>query len=220
MRIGILGTGQMAVALGGAWAKAGHDVLIGGRSPENAAKAAADAGARHGTLREAAEFGEAVLLAVPTSAVADVLGAAGDGVLSGRPLIDCTNAFQPDTAAAGGAGGFVLSVDAAAEQIAALAPGAHVVKAFNLCAAEVWASHVRTYEGRKLAVPLCGDDAAAVAAVARLAADIGLAAIPAGGLRRAKYLEAASVFAVGLWFAGHDARAMFPPLEAAFAEVD
>ena len=31
MRIGVLGTGKMAASLGGAWARAGHDVVIGGR---------------------------------------------------------------------------------------------------------------------------------------------------------------------------------------------
>ncbi|WP_425556786.1 NAD(P)-binding domain-containing protein [Dactylosporangium darangshiense] len=55
MRIGILGTGNMAATLGGVWRRAGHDVLVGGRNP-------ASGGA---TLRDAATHGELVLLAVP-----------------------------------------------------------------------------------------------------------------------------------------------------------
>ncbi|MDI2131399.1 NADPH-dependent F420 reductase [Yinghuangia seranimata] len=223
MRVGILGAGAMAEALGGGWVKAGHEVLIGARDAERAAELAAGVGARAGTLREAAGFGDVVLLAVPTSATADVLAAAGaaDGVLDGRTVVDCTNAFVPDEAAAeGGPVSFVLSEDAVAERVARLVPGADVVKAFNLCAAEVWAGPRRDFEGRALAVPLCGDAPDAVSRVAGLARDLGLDPLPAGGLARAKYLEATSVFVVGLWFGGHDARAAFPPLEAAFAEVD
>ncbi|WP_214324366.1 NADPH-dependent F420 reductase [Nonomuraea sediminis] len=222
MRVGILGAGAMAVALGGGWATAGHEVLVGARDQDRAGKAAGSigAGARAGTLREAAGFGEAVLLAVPAAAVADVLAACG-GALDGRTVIDCTNAFQPDQAAPGGVMAFVLSEEAVAEKVAALAPEARVVKAFNLCAAEVWAaSEVRLFEGRRLAVPLCGDDAVALDLTAGLATDLGLHPVRAGGLNRARYLEATSVFVVSLWFAGHDARAMFPPLEHTFAEAD
>ncbi|MGW0663461.1 NADPH-dependent F420 reductase [Streptodolium elevatio] len=241
MRVGILGAGQMAGALGAGWTEAGHDVLLGARAVGKAVglaeaiageqfgaagSASADGRAggtiRGGTLREAAEFGEVLLLAVPAAAVAEVLAAAGaaDKTLDDRVLVDCTNAFAPDQAAKEGTMAFVLSEDALAERIAALAPGAHVVKAFNLCAAEVWQSGTRIFEDRRLAVPLCGDDPDAVLRVAALVSDLGLAPVHAGDLGRARYLEAASAFVVSLWFAGEDARAMFPPLEAAFAVPD
>ncbi|WP_433563483.1 NADPH-dependent F420 reductase [Nocardia sp. CA-151230] len=215
MRIGIIGAGQMARALGGGWTAAGHEIVVGARTSAGAA-AAAEAighGARAATLDEAARFGEATLLALPVSALDDVFRAHRE-TYTGRTLIDCTNAFAPD------AGGFTLSEPAVAERIAATAPGAHVVKAFNLLAAEVWAGPHRAFEGRALTVPLCGDDADAVAAVAGLAEDLKLHPVHAGGLRQARYLEATSAFVVGLWFAGHDARAMFPPLESAFAVAD
>ncbi|MGV9301676.1 hypothetical protein ACWDNU_47040, partial [Amycolatopsis sp. NPDC003676] len=65
-----------------------------------------------------------------------------------------------------------------------------------------------------------GGDADAMRTVASLAEDLALQPFPAGGLHRAKYLEATSVFTVGLWFAGANARAMLPPLSAAFAVAD
>ncbi|WP_067463570.1 NADPH-dependent F420 reductase [Nocardia amamiensis] len=219
MRIGIIGAGAMARALGSGWTKAGHEVLIGARSADAAAEVAAALGAQAGTIPEAAGFGDVVVLALPVSALTEVLDATRE-LLVGRTVVDCTNAFAPDAAAPEGSTAFVLAEDAVAERIAAQAPGAHVVKAFNLCAAEVWQSRERTFEGRRLAVPICGDDATAVGLVATLAEDLDLHAIPAGGLHRARYLEAMSVFTVGLWFAGQDARAMFPPLEAAFAVTD
>lgn len=215
MRIGIIGAGQMARALGGGWAAAGHEIAVGARTSARAdeAVAAIGHGARAMTIAGTARFGQATLLALPVAALDDVVQE-HRRTFTGRTLIDCTNAFAPD------AGGFTLSEPAVAERIAATAPGAHVVKAFNLLAAEVWAGPDRAFEGRTLTVPLCGDDADAVATVAGLAADLTLRPVHAGGLRQARYLEATSAFVVGLWFAGHDARAMFPPLESAFAVLD
>ncbi|MVU83612.1 NADP oxidoreductase [Nocardia sp. ET3-3] len=213
MRIGIIGAGAMARALGGGWAAAGHEIVVGARTSAAAAAEAIGHGARAVTVGEAARFGEATLLALPVSALDDVLREDPE-IYSGRTLIDCTNAFTPDV------GGFALSEPAVAERIAATAPGARVVKAFNLLAAEVWAGSDRVFEGRPLTVPVCGDDADAVATVAGLAEDLKLRPVHAGGLSRARYLEATSAFVVGLWFAGHDARAVFPPLEAAFAVED
>jgi 8-hydroxy-5-deazaflavin:NADPH oxidoreductase len=127
---------------------------------------------------------------------------------------------MPDAAAPAGATAFVLSEDAVAERVAASAPGANVVKAFNVCAAELWASDAREFDGRKLSVPICGDNSEAVQQVAALAKDLKLHPAPAGGLHRAKYLEATTVFAVGLWFGAEDPRGVFPPLDAAFAVED
>ncbi|WP_067568659.1 NADPH-dependent F420 reductase [Nocardia acidivorans] len=215
MRIGIIGAGAMARALGGQWAAAGHDIAIGARDTARARAASTVIG--HGThavtVAEAAEFGEAVLLALPVSALTEVLETIGEA-LAGRIVIDCTNAFLPDS------GTFVLSEDAVAERIAATVPAAHVVKGFNVCAAEVYAGPAREFEGHTLLVPLCGDNAAAVARVAALVEDMKLKPFHAGGLAQARYLEATSAFVVGQWFGGNDSRAMFPPLEATFADAD
>lgn len=221
MRIGVIGAGAMAEALGSGWTSAGHEVMISGRSPEKAAKLAARIGATSGDLRQAAGFGEATLVAVHGGAVLDTLRQAGaaDGSLAGRPLIDCNIPFAAE-AFTNAPDSFTLASDALAEQIAQTAVGAHVVKAFNLCAAEVWQHGPRAFEGRTHAVPLCGDDPPALATVARLVEDLGLQPMGSGDLARAKYLEAMAVLVIGLWFAGHDARATLPPLENAYAIPD
>ncbi|MEV0249218.1 NAD(P)-binding domain-containing protein [Nocardia sp. NPDC050712] len=219
MRIGIIGAGNMARALGGGWVAAGHEVLVGARNGSAAGEVAAAIGARAGSIAAAAEFGEVVLLGLPVDALDEVLRA-NAGALSGRVLIDCTNAFAPDFANPHGPTTFPLFEEAVAERVAATVPGAHVVKAFNLLAAEVWAGPERSFEGRTLTVPLCGDDPAVLDRVAGLVEDLKLHPVRAGGLGRARYLEATSVFIVGLWFGGHDVRAMFPPLESAFALPD
>ncbi|MER6344253.1 NADPH-dependent F420 reductase [Streptomyces sp. NPDC001595] len=196
MKIGILGTGGMADALGTRWRQAGHEVVAGGR--------------RDGGLRAAAEHGrDAVLLALPYEAVVEVVGGLADA-LRGRTLIDCTNPVGP---------GFALRTaggPSAAERIAAAAPGAHVVKAFNLCHVDVWRLTPPVFDGRPLAVPLCGDDEAALSAVRRLVRDLGCEPLHAGGLDRAGLVEATAALLIGLWVGeGADAQAIAPPLEFA-----
>lgn len=222
MRIGIIGTGTMARGLGAHWARAGHELLIGGRSPARAQDLAHTLGARSGTPAEAALFGEAALLAVPYDAVAGVLASAGagEGALRGRVLIDCTNAVGP---------GFLLTTDpgpGAARRIAA-ATGGRVVKAFSHVTGSLWqldatgdarhGSRVPEFPDGPLAVPLCGDDDAALALVRTLVRDTGRVPLDGGGLERADQLEAATAFLIGLWQTGQDPRTMLPPYEAATA---
>lgn len=210
MRIGILGAGNMAEALGTQWAHAGHEVIVGARTPAKAAALAGRIGpaARAAGLREAAASGDAVLLAVPYEAVAEVLEAAGDA-LRGRPLIDCVNGIvHPGVTLATGTGPSV------AERVAGRS-GARVVKAFNLCHESVWRRTPPHFDGRPLAVPLCGDDPAALATARSLVTDIGCVPLETGGLARAGLLEATAAFAIGLWFAGADPRSIFPPLSHA-----
>ena len=217
MRIGVLGAGNMADALATRWARAGHRVRIGARTPEKAVALAerVGGGAAGGTLREAAGFGEVVLLAVWYEGVEAVLREAGaaDGVLDGRVLLDCTNPTSPPR--------FVLKTGdgpSVARRIAELAPGARVVKGFNLCHDSVWRRTPPVPGDRPLGVPLCGDDPDAVAAVERLVRDVGCEPLFGGGLDRAGLLEATAAFALGVYFGGKrpgDPRSMFPPYEIA-----
>ncbi|MFI0938976.1 NADPH-dependent F420 reductase [Streptomyces sp. NPDC021020] len=208
MRIGILGTGTLAVALGAAWGRAGHEIRVGGRSRERAAGAAAAMGGAAGAVepREAVEGADAVLVAVAWEGLADILGLAGaaDGTLSGTPLLDPTNAVAHGV-------GELLTGDgrSAAEHIADLAPGAHVVKAFHLFAADQWSG------GREpVTVAMAGDDAGALAAAAKLVEDAGGRPAVVGPLRRARQLEEVAGFVIGLVFAGVDPSSAVPSVPA------
>ncbi|MFI7703644.1 NADPH-dependent F420 reductase [Nonomuraea sp. NPDC049480] len=215
MRIGILGAGGMADALGTQWARAGHEVMISGRDPgrtaAQAGKMAAGPGSpavRAGTWAEAAGFGDVVLVGVREAGLDDVLRACGT-VLRGKPVVDVTNAADP------------AAYDPAwplAARIGALT-GGHVVKAFNLCHVDVWRMEPPVFGGRPLAVPLCGDDPAALEAVRGLVADLGCTPVDGGGLDRAWQLEATAAFVIGLWFGGADAQAILPPLAASGAHL-
>ncbi|MET9295531.1 NAD(P)-binding domain-containing protein [Streptomyces sp. NPDC003077] len=211
MRIGILGTGDMAEALAGQWARAGHELFVGGRDEKKAAALAErlGTGARSGSLREAAAFGTAVLLAVPYPAMEEVLTAAGgpDGALAGRTLVDCTNPLDLTT-------GLLLAhgKPSAAAHAAEVAAGAHVVKAFNLSTPAVWSMTPPVFADGPLAVPLCGDDAGALETVRTLVRDLGCVPLDGGGLERAGAQEAALSFLAGFWFRGLEPRTALPPV--------
>ncbi|GAB3161152.1 NADP oxidoreductase [Microbispora hainanensis] len=212
MRIGILGTGAMATALGGAWARAGHDVLVGGRDRAAAAATAARiGGAKDGTLADAAAHGELVLAAVPAGVAPRLVDALADA-LAGRTVVDCSNPLEP------GDDGPVLTTGgttSVARLMADAAPDAHVVKAFNLCHDSVWTLPRPVFDGAPLAVPFCGDDPASLGRTAALITSMGCEPMPCGGLSRAVYVEAAAAFAIGAWWSGAEPRFAFPASERA-----
>ncbi|ALG06777.1 NADPH-dependent F420 reductase [Kibdelosporangium phytohabitans] len=178
MRIGILGAGNMARGLGGLWTRAGHEVRYSNRS-----------GA--GSFAGAAAFGDVVLLAVPADGAEAVLKTVDVG---GKVLVDCTNSIVQ--------GAWTLATHPSmAERIAALAPGAQVVKAFNLCHESVW----KRDDPAKL-VPICGADPAAFGTVSALVRSIGCTPVNAGPLSRAVILEAAAAFVIGMAVGGFDPR--------------
>jgi predicted dinucleotide-binding enzyme len=206
MRIGILGTGSLAVGLGAAWVRAGHEVLVGGRSIERARAAAKRIGGAAVSPEEAVAGRDAVLIAVTWEGLHDVLLSAGaaDGSLNGVPLIDPTNAVEHGV-------GELLVKDgrAVAEQIADWAPGAYVVKAFHLFPADQWG------EGREpVTVAIAGDDEEALRITAQLVRDVGGRPAVLGGLRRARQLEEVAGFVIGLAFSGTDPNSAIPQVPA------
>ncbi|MDG4864321.1 NAD(P)-binding domain-containing protein [Streptomyces sp. T-3] len=210
MKIGIIGTGSIATAFAAQWLSAGHEVRIGGRDLAVAEALGVQLGADHGGIPDAVAFGEAVLLAVPHDAAPGILAALPEPALRGRTLIDPSN---PVVA------GFTLATEggpSAARRIAAAAPTAHVVKAFNLCHESVWRLTPPVFDGRPLGVPLAGDDESALTRVRELVRDLGCLPYAAGGLARAGLLEATAAVLIGLWVGeGVDAQAIAPPLDRA-----
>ncbi|TQM29366.1 hypothetical protein FB390_0963 [Nocardia bhagyanarayanae] len=209
MRIGILGTGAMAAALGGRWARAGHAITVAGRSWDKAQALAArlGGGTRATTVREAVAEVDAVLLAVAWDGVSDMLRSAEahTGTLAGTTLIDPTNAVDHGvgqlTTPPGGS---------AAQRIAELAPEAHVVKAFHLFPAEQWSDSAAL----PVTVAICGDHPEALRVTEILVRDAGAQAAVIGGLDRARQLEEAAGFVIGLAFKGFDPRAAVPHVPA------
>ncbi|WP_258314861.1 NADPH-dependent F420 reductase [Streptomyces sp. Act143] len=208
MKIGVLGTGNMADALATQWVRAGHEVFVGGRNEQNAQRLATriGSGVGHGSLQAAVGYGEVILAALPYGAGADIVQE-HQSALKGKVLLDCANPIGPD---------FRLLTEggpSAAHRLAAAAPGVHVVKAFNLCHEDVWRMTPPVFDGQPLSVPICGDDEAALALARTLVRDMGCEPVAGGGLDRAGLLEATAALFIGLWVAEQaDVRAIAPPL--------
>jgi len=165
-RIGIIGDGNVGSALRSGLEKAGYPVRAVGKDPAKVAETGA--------------WAEVVVLAVPFPAIDSALQSLG-GTVSGKTLVDVTNALTGDMQLALG---FTTS---GAEELQKKAPGAKVVKAFNT----QFAGHMSTGKlGQEtLTVFAAGDDEAARQQVLALQRDIGFDAVDAGPLRNARQLE-------------------------------
>lgn len=202
MKIGTIGAGLMSEALAAQWIAAGHEVLIGGRTPAKAREIAERTGARHGTLREAAEFGDTILVAVRREGLEQALAEAGAdvaaGPLAGKPVIDCGNAVDRTDYSRITWDGRSMS-----EELSRLAPGSHVVKAFNMAHFKVWQMTPPTFAGAPLVVPFAGADAAKPAARDLITA-LGCTPLDIGDLSQTHHLEAAAIIVIRQLFAGAD----------------
>jgi predicted dinucleotide-binding enzyme len=185
--ISIIGSGNMARAIGTRAAQHGHVVEIVGRSA-NKARALADRigdGAVVGTYGSP-PAGDIVVIAVLYADAVDVVAHHGEA-LAGKILIDITNPFDDD------ASGVVTTLGhSVSEQIAAVAPeDAHVVKAFNTIFGGVIA------EDAPLDAFFAGDGADAKTQVSEFLVSIGMQPRDVGGLRMAHALEWAGILLVG-----------------------
>jgi hypothetical protein len=176
MQIAVIGSGHMGGALGKRWAAHGHQVMFGSRDPDSekvrALLAEAGPNAQAGTVKEAAAFGDVVLLAVWPDGVEQALAEMGD--LGGSILINCTNRFDGESADA---------------EVRRLAQNARVVRAFHTLTWEALANP--QYGAVNASVFLSGEDAAAKDVVAGLCGDIGLDPVDVGGPAQMEKVEAA-----------------------------
>jgi predicted dinucleotide-binding enzyme len=165
-RVAIVGQGNVGRALARGLARAGYDMRTVASDPAAA--------------REAAGWGDIVILAVPYSAIDAVLSELGNAI-DGKVVVDVTNAITADHRLAVG---FTTS---GAEELQKKAPAAKVVKAFNT----VFAQHMDTgrVKGQRLSLLMASDHPAAKAAVEALGQDIGFDPVDAGPLRNARWLE-------------------------------
>lgn len=182
-KIGIVGSGRVGGAIGGAWVKAGHEVMFSSRNIENDRALAARLGpnARAGTPREAAAFGEVVMVSVPYRALPEVGKDLAD-LIKGKVVIDTCNPFVSRD----GEIATWAREKGAGLASAELLRGARIVRAFNaIGAARMGTAHE---EPGRIGMPIAGDDAQAVAVASRLIRDVGYEPVLIGGLAKGKHL--------------------------------
>jgi NADPH-dependent F420 reductase len=195
------GTGAEGSGLALRFALAGVRVRIGSRNLERAQDAARRiSGATEQTNtghtnEDAVSNAGIVVLTVPLSAQVETLKSIRGGIAPGAILVDTT---VPLEIAIGGRLSRTLTLwdGSAAQQAARLVPGVPVVAAFHALSAEELSKPDHSLDCDTL---ICGDNAEAKAAVARLAAMIpGVRAIDAGPLENARLLESAAALLISL----------------------
>jgi predicted dinucleotide-binding enzyme len=199
MRVGILGSGLMGSKLGTIFARARHEVVFSyARSEQKLKRLARDAQAkaRAGTPREAAQEADAVLLAVHSSRLDNVLNQTGD--LSGKVIVTCSLPMNDENTE------LVLGhTSSGAEELAKMIPKARVVSAFTTVPSEVLFG---VFEARRKArgpsLVYCGDDESGKNMAAELVHDVGFDPVAAGPLRIARYIEAFALLVAQLAYEG------------------
>src|SRR3990170_1511130 len=184
LKIGIVGSGRMGGTLGELWLKAGHEIMFSSLDLEHDKALAARLGgrARAGTSREAAAFGEVVLVAVPYAALPQ-LGRELAEAIKGKVVIDTCNPIP-------GRDGEIATwarEKGAGLASAELLPGARLVRAFNAIGyARLPEASQR--QGERIGMPMAGDDAHAIAQASMLVRDIGYEPVLIGPLAMGRYL--------------------------------
>lgn len=178
MKIGLIGSGRVGGAIGGAWVKAGHEVMFSSIDLEADKKLAASlgGGARAGTPHEAAAFGTVLMVSVPYSALPKVGKDLAD-FIKGKVVIDTSNpivARDGDIAVAAREKGAGL---ASLEYL----PGARIVRAFNAVGFARMAA-ARDNTGPRIGMPIAGDDADAIKIASALIRDVGYEPVLVGTL--------------------------------------
>lgn len=188
MKVGVLGSGDVAKALGAGFVKHGHDVVMGTRDVAKLADwTVANAGARAGSFADAARHGELVVLSVKGAVALDVLRSAGAENLAGKAVIDATNPIADAPPTNGVIEFFTRLDESLMERLQREFPDARLVKAFN----SVGNMHMvdPQFECGKPTMFICGNDEGAKKVVEGVLDDFGWEPEDMGSVEAARAIE-------------------------------
>jgi hypothetical protein len=188
MKVGILGSGDVAKALAAGFLKHGHDLMLGTRTPAKLADLAAQSQkGRVGSFADAAKFGELIVLAVKGTVAVDALRAAGAANLAGKPVIDATNPIA-DAPPANGVLKFFTNLDESLmERLQREFGSARFVKAFNSVGNACMVNP--QFKGGKPTMFICGNDEAAKKTVSGVLDQFGWETADMGKAEAARAIE-------------------------------
>ena len=185
LKIGIVGTGNIGGALAKHGAKAGHELVISSRHPEELQALAKSLGpkVRVGTPLEAAQFGDVVLLSVPYKATPQV-GQDLASAWQGKIVLDTGNPYPMRDG--------TMALDARKRGTGVTSkeflPGVRLVRAFNAINWDDLANKGNR-QPERYAIPLASDDAEGLKVAERLVRDAGFDPVVVGGLDRAREFD-------------------------------
>ena len=188
MKVGVIGSGDVAKVLGSGLLKHGHDVMMGTREPGKLSDwAKQNPKGKTGSFADAAKFGELVVLAVKGTVAAEALRAAGAANLAGKAVMDVTNPIA-DAPPTNGVLKFFTSLDESLmERLQREFGAARFVKAFNSVGNACFVNP--QFKGGKPTMFLCGNDDAAKKTVISIVDQFGWEAADMGKAEAARAIE-------------------------------
>ena len=188
MKVGILGSGEVAQALATGFVKHGHAVVVGTRDQAKVSHwLLALKGAKAGSFADAAGFGEVVVLAVKGTVALDVLRAAGAGNLVGKTVIDATNPIADAPPVNGVLKFFTTLDDSLMERLQRELANVHFVKAFNSVGNTLMVNP--NLAGGKPSMFICGNDDGAKRTVREILDQFGWETEDLGKAEAARAIE-------------------------------
>ncbi len=199
MKIGILGSGNVAQKLGEGFLRAGHEVKLGTRSPGKLAEWQKPLGEKSsiGSFQETANFGDLIVLATHGVATLEILKSLDKNNLKNKVVIDVTN---PLDFSQGMPPKFTSSPGKSlGEQIQKFLNESKVVKAFNTISANRMCAPALEEGDPDLLI--CGNDENAKSQVAEIAKNFGWKSIiDMGDISKAFLLEATAMLWIDYGF--------------------
>jgi hypothetical protein len=188
MKVGVLGSGDVARVLAAGFLKHGHEVMMGTRESGKLAEwGRQNPKGRVGTLADAARFCDLVVLAVKGSAALGALRAAGAVNMAGKVVIDATNPLA-DAPPENGVLKFFTDLDQSLmERLQKEFPALRLVKAFNSVGNARMVNPA--YAAGKPTMFICGNDAAAKRVVAGILDQFGWETEDMGSVESARAIE-------------------------------
>lgn len=189
LKVGVIGSGQVAQVLANGFLKYGHTVMMGTREPSKLnewLKKSMGKG-KVGSFSDAAKFGEIVVIAVKGNAALKAVEEAGTGNLKDKTVIDVNNPIADEAPVNGVLKFFTGPNESLLEKIQAAAPGAHVVKAFSC----VGNSHMVNpqFPGGPPTMFICGNDVSAKNTVKEILTQFGWETADMGKAEAARAIE-------------------------------
>jgi predicted dinucleotide-binding enzyme len=188
MKVGVLGSGDVARVLGAGFLQFGHQVMMGTRDVAKLSEwATQNPKAQVGNFAETAKFADLIVLAAKGSAAADVLRAAGAANLAGKTVIDAANPIA-DAAPVNGVLKFFTNLDESLmEQLQREFANAHFVKAFNSVGRYQMVNP--QFKGGRPTMFICGNDENAKKTVAEILDQFGWETADMGKVEAARAIE-------------------------------
>lgn len=187
MKVGILGSGDVAKALGKGFLATGHEVMLGSRDAGKVKGWSDHEKASAGTFAETAAFGDVVVVAVKGTVAVEAVKLAGVDTLAGKTVIDATNPIADAPPVNGVLQYFTGPNESLMERLQATAPAAHFVKAFS-CVGNAFMFQP-AFQGGPPTMFICGNDDGAKARTREILTQFGWEAEDIGKVEGARAIE-------------------------------